>query len=76
MSVRAGVTAAGRAGSLHSGSVQALRVRDAGSTSTNCAPASVVTRYQNRPSASQVGRTPLRSTSGAVLEGMKRSARA
>ena len=43
------------------------RVRFAGSTSTNSKPCGIATRYQNRPLASHVGRTPVPNTSGVVL---------
>jgi len=44
-----------------------VRVPFAGSTNRNSLPDVVVTRYQKRSSASQLGRTPVRYTSGVVL---------
>ena len=43
------------------------RVRAAGSTSTNSWPPATSLRYQNRPSASHVGRTVAPATSESVL---------
>src|SRR5258708_6561113 len=43
------------------------RVPLAGSAITNSLPSRVVTRYQSRSLASQLGRTPARTISGAVL---------
>src|SRR5690348_1186432 len=42
----------------------------------NSLPAGVVTRYQKRSPGSQLGRTPVRYTSGVVLYPMNFSARA
>ncbi len=52
------------------------RVRRAGSTITYSNPSAIAFRYQNRPSASQFGRTAPRSTSGLVFDASIVSARA
>src|SRR5687767_354021 len=52
------------------------RERFTGSTMTNVNPFVVEARYQNRPSESQVGRTPDPVTRGAVVVPRNRSARA
>jgi hypothetical protein len=58
-----------QAGTLHDSFVPA-----AGLTSTATFPVAVVTRYQNRSSASQVGLTPDRKTRGVVFQVMNFSA--
>ncbi len=50
--------------------------RRAGSTSMNSEPFGRVVRYQNRPSGSQLARTPAPVTSGAVVVPRNFSARA
>jgi hypothetical protein len=51
------------------------RVPLAVSTRMNSLPSGVVTRYQKRSSANQVGRTPERKTNGLVLPANDFSAR-